>query len=145
MGAVLHFRICKGCTVGHSHSHLHSCGSGGGHSHSASPGHHGSADDEMLHGSADASNGYRPLPAERGLSDVPLLNSHDDGDITDELDGNFVVQPRGAPESTNVNIRAAMVHVVGDLIQSFGVLTAALIILAKVRRSQIYKISYDSS
>ena len=32
----------------------------------------------------------------------------------------------------NVNVRAAFVHVVGDLFQSLGVLTAALIIWFKV-------------
>jgi len=127
MGAVLHFRICKGCLIGHGHSHLHSCSSGG-HSHSVGARPQDSSDDEILRTSAGSSNGYQPLPAEDN-SDVALLNNADD-------DEDSVVQ--FTHTSTNVNIRAAMVHVVGDLIQSVGVLTAAVIILAKVCCSTLF-------
>jgi len=117
MGAVLHFRVCKGCVVGHGHSH-----GGNGHSHPANIAPHASADDELLRASARSSNGYQPLPAESD-NDVALLNSNaDDEDFTVQL----------TQDTTNVNIRAAMVHVVGDLIQSVGVLTAAIIIRFKV-------------
>ena len=36
-------------------------------------------------------------------------------------------------DSGNVNVRAAFIHVIGDLLQSIGVLTAAFIIYFKVR------------
>ena len=125
MGAVLHFRVCKGCVVGNGHSHLHSCS---GHSHSAGAVHPGVSDVDMLPTPSGPMNGYQTLPAE-SRSDVSLLNSVDDDDNV----ANFTVQR--AHGSTNVNIRAAMVHVIGDLIQSFGVLTAAIIILFKVCRT----------
>ena len=32
----------------------------------------------------------------------------------------------------NINVRAALIHIIGDFIQSFGVLVAALIIFFKV-------------
>lgn len=35
-------------------------------------------------------------------------------------------------QETNINVRAAFIHVLGDLIQSVGVLIAALLILWKV-------------
>lgn len=42
----------------------------------------------------------------------------------------------------NINVRAAFIHVVGDFIQSLGVLTAALIIFFKVSSlNVIYSIS----
>lgn len=36
-------------------------------------------------------------------------------------------------EKTNINVRAAYIHVIGDFIQSFGVLIAAIIIFFNVR------------
>ena len=38
-------------------------------------------------------------------------------------------------ERENINVRAAMIHVIGDLIQSIGVFIAAVIIKVKVRDS----------
>jgi len=130
MGAVLHFRICKGCLVGHGHSHLHSCGSGG-HSHLPGTGHNGLSDDEILSTAVASVNGYEPLPTERH-SDVPLLNNADDDEVAEQLSDMAEQRSRS---TTNVNIRAAMIHVIGDLIQSFGVFTAAIIILVKVCQS----------
>lgn len=37
------------------------------------------------------------------------------------------------PHPQNINVRAAFIHVIGDIIQSFGVLVAAVIIKIKVR------------
>lgn len=39
---------------------------------------------------------------------------------------------RGQATDENVNVRAAFIHVIGDLFQSLGVLTAAFIIWFKV-------------
>lgn len=36
--------------------------------------------------------------------------------------------------TTNINVRAAMIHVVGDLLQSIGVLIAAALILFNVSK-----------
>jgi len=127
MGAVLHFRICKGCVVQHSHSHSHSCDNGGhAHSHTTNGGHSISSDDELLPVSAASSNGYRPLLSD-GPSDVELLVNGEDGDRQP-----LQCEVQHEHRTTNVNIRAAMVHVIGDLIQSVGVFTAAIIVLIKV-------------
>jgi len=127
MGAVLHFRVCKGCLIHHGHSHLHSCGSGD-HSHDRQ--HNGGlSDDELLPVPTASINGYEPLSLD-GRGDVQLLVS-----ANDDVDADWPV-PSGVQRrehrSTNVNIRAAMVHVIGDLIQSVGVFTAAIIVLVKV-------------
>lgn len=37
------------------------------------------------------------------------------------------------PEKENINVRAAMIHVIGDLVQSLGVLTAAIVIKVEVK------------
>jgi len=77
-------------------------------------------------------NGCRPLPAE-GRSDIQLLVNADDDDDWLGLPSECAVQqPHDKLDTTNVNIRAAMVHVIGDLIQSIGVFTAAVIVLIKV-------------
>ena len=39
----------------------------------------------------------------------------------------------GKPEKENINMRAAAIHVIGDFIQSVGVLIAAVIIYCKVK------------
>jgi len=127
MGAVLHCRVCKGCLVHHHHGHSHGCGNGA-HSHTPSRGHHGS-DDELLPTSTASVNGYRPVPTE-GRSDVQLLVNGSEDDVDDQQSTDSTVQH--TYKTTNVNIRAAMVHVIGDLIQSFGVFTAAVIVLVKV-------------
>ena len=125
MGAVLHFRICKGCVVHHSHSHSHS-GDNGGHSHAADGRHSILSDDELLPVSVASSNGYRPLLSD-GPSDVELLVNGEDGDRQP-----LQCEVQREHRTTNVNIRAAMVHVIGDLIQSVGVFTAAIVVLIKV-------------
>lgn len=42
------------------------------------------------------------------------------------------MQSSTSHKKVNINVRAAMVHVIGDLIQSIGVLIAALIIFFNV-------------
>ena len=46
--------------------------------------------------------------------------------------------PSQEKSKENINVRAAMIHVVGDLIQSIGVLVAAIIIYFKVSRYSGY-------
>lgn len=40
--------------------------------------------------------------------------------------------PADAGNTTNINVRAAMIHVIGDFLQSIGVLFAALLIFWNV-------------
>lgn len=41
----------------------------------------------------------------------------------------------------NINVRAALIHVIGDFIQSFGVLVAALIIYFRVTIRNAFKLT----
>ena len=60
-------------------------------------------------------------------SEVPLLE-----DSIEE--GGEEGPPKGPhlPHQKNINVRAAFIHVIGDIIQSLGVLIASLIIKIKV-------------
>lgn len=49
-------------------------------------------------------------------------------------------EAHGNEEKRNINVRAAYIHVIGDFIQSTGVLIAALIIYFKVRLSKLSEI-----
>jgi len=91
---------------GHTHSH------GGGSSHAHGPAKQGNA-----HGHAHEGNEH----------DHDHGHSHDDesGHSTDEE----TAQTNN--HSQNINVRAAFIHVLGDFVQSIGVLIAAIIILFK--------------
>ncbi|GFO31775.1 Zinc transporter [Plakobranchus ocellatus] len=127
MGFVLHSEIC----CGHAHSHARL---GHGHSHGHSHGqNHGST-------SAAANPGYN-YAEDTGLLDT-LSPSSDvayefmEGTIESHQLVNVVADERHDGEEEeetphqhkNINVRAAFIHVVGDIIQSIGVLVAALII-----------------
>ena len=92
---------------GHGHSH-------GGHSHSsvttASPRRTASV--------------RRPADTE---DQIHFADSHDDM-VT------MTTRMTSTDESPNINVKAAFIHVIGDLLQSFGVLVAAYIIFYKVAR-----------
>lgn len=51
-----------------------------------------------------------------------------DGDGDAEAEG----AARGEARGENINVRAAYIHVLGDFLQSFGVLIAAIVIYYKV-------------
>ncbi|KAI1723058.1 cation efflux family domain-containing protein [Ditylenchus destructor] len=116
MGVLLYFG-------GHSHSH-----GGAGHGHS-----HAKAQIETrrtsvsVTGAAIVSSSLieEDNEATRLLSSASQPGSpHTHGTIERGEGGD-----RPAVVSTNINVRAAFIHVIGDLIQSVGVLIAALIIL----------------
>jgi len=80
-----------------------------GHSHDSGESHghsHGDADNHG-HSHGDADN-----------------HGHSHNDETELIDN--------TDDSTNINLRAAAIHVIGDFIQSIGVLIAAIIIYFKV-------------
>ena len=58
---------------------------------------------------------------------MPLLE-----DSLDEEEGEGHKEGPHLPHQKNINVRAAFIHVIGDIIQSIGVLIAALIIKIKV-------------
>ncbi|XP_052254820.1 zinc transporter 2-like [Dreissena polymorpha] len=118
MGVVLHSEICCKSRGGHS-------GFGHGHSHGGSHSHHS-------HGHAHSENsstGYLPLAEE---SD-PCLGSQDE---------EIAIETEPEPKKShpkNINVRAAFIHVIGDIIQSLGVLLAAIII--KLKPEDQYKLA----
>ena len=59
----------------------------------------------------------------------------DGGDGTDSESGHsHSSASSSSSKKTNINVRAAMAHVIGDLIQSVGVLIAAYVIKYRVRK-----------
>ncbi|KAK9904349.1 hypothetical protein WJX75_010009 [Coccomyxa subellipsoidea] len=85
---------------GHSHSHSHS----GGHFHGEKHSHNGHAHaEEDAHSHAEEGHAHR--------------EGHAHGDGLEERS-----------EETNINLRGAIVHVIGDLVQSLGVALAGALI-----------------
>ncbi|XP_071788798.1 proton-coupled zinc antiporter SLC30A2-like [Asterias amurensis] len=110
LAAVLHF-------TGHSHSHG-GLGGGGGHGHSHSH-----------NGDHESNTPYQTLQEDR--DDQPLSIQADpirivDADTDEELNPAKPKKSEG-----NMNVRAAFIHILGDLIQSVGVCIAAVIILVE--------------
>lgn len=60
-----------------------------------------------------------------------VAHGHSHGGVESQKHGH---QHDGAGKD-NINVRAAFIHVIGDFIQSLGVLIAAFIIYYKVRRN----------
>ncbi|XP_067687350.1 proton-coupled zinc antiporter SLC30A2-like [Haliotis asinina] len=99
MGFVLHSERC--CKFGAAHRSF-------GHNHS-----HGSAHGHKTHRNQSE---YQPL--HQILDDTTELDEHEDNQEFHEF----------SHRHKNINVRAAFIHVVGDIIQSLGVFVAALII-----------------
>ena len=99
---VLHTGACK-CQ--HHHGFLHGHSHGGSHGNSHDNGHVSSEDTDYT---------------------VQIRSTHSPEDATETH------EESPGDQNTNINVRAAMVHVIGDLIQSVGVLVAAIIIKFKV-------------
>ncbi len=110
MGAVLHGGLCsKLGLVHHGHSH----GGGAGHAHSA--GH----DHAHAHSTGHGHSHSVPIAS--------LLFFFLCGAIRMDR-WTFFFSTEQGDAGRNMNVRAALIHVVGDLVQSVGVLIAALII-----------------
>lgn len=106
------------CAVlGHGHGHSHG---GGGHGHSHGGGGHGHS-----HGGHGHSHNKRKRHSlEGGSSDSTGRLAH----VKDRLKR----KKKKQNSSENINVRAAFVHVIGDLIQSIGVIIAGYIIWFRV-------------
>ena len=107
MGFVLHSEKCCGVAKGHAKF-------GHGHSHSHS---HGNQTDRYEYEPLDVASNRR----ERSLGEDEPHEGRESSPINHQ--------------HKNINVRAAFIHVVGDIIQSLGVLVAALIIKFKVSES----------
>jgi Co/Zn/Cd efflux system component len=100
---VLHANVCGQSIPHHGHSH----GGNHGHSHGGSHGH--SHDGNHNHSHNDES-----------LS-VDIISTQNLEEVSKERQS-----------SKNINVQAAMIHVIGDFVQSVGVLVAAILIKIKV-------------
>ncbi|XP_069361585.1 proton-coupled zinc antiporter SLC30A2 isoform X4 [Maniola hyperantus] len=85
----------------HQHGHSHGGGGGGGHGHT-----HGGTNPVLNN-----------KQKERGDSDAESSSSHQ--------------HEHEHQQTENINVRAAFIHVLGDFLQSFGVLVAAIVIYFK--------------
>lgn len=120
MGIVLQSdRCCKSATSHKSFGHSH-----GGHGHS-----HGGRG----HSHRDRGHSHRGRAHFR--NDDTLLPLDDE---SEEESTQHNVQHK---RHKNINVRAAFIHVIGDIIQSLGVFTAALIIKCTVRRWHLFPCS----
>ena len=59
----------------------------------------------------------------------------DEKNLSDLDNGEKQLERGGAGSAENINLRAAMLHVLGDMVQSVGVVIAAFIIKFKVKTS----------
>ena len=141
---------------GHGHGHSHSSGSGrgggGNHNHSHSGGEHGhSHANGADHGHShrgntenDQGNG-NSISTGRAKSGtinsytipitdtftLPSNNPECDDDTAQIVQDDHSDEP-DVNDSNNINLRAAAIHVIGDFVQSVGVLIAAVIIYFNV-------------
>ena len=132
----------SGGSHGHSHGRAHGHSHGGhghGHSHGGGARGHGhSHNDSIQKCESTTSHSHFDNTASINAADVlPITDSY----CQDQFHHNHqVVVVTGADESSlipaddssNINLRAATIHVIGDFIQSVGVLVAALIIKFEV-------------
>ena len=105
--------------LGHGHSH----GGGGGHGHS----HGGGGGHRHIHKGSGHEQGDHTERESGFYGDNPddLEMLHQGGDHSGR--GSPTVR-RGGGRFENINVRAAFIHVIGDLIQSVGVVIAGYII-----------------
>lgn len=102
---------------GHSHGHFHSHGHGHGHHN-----HNHEESCESEHIDIIAANGNSSSKSDSIRKDNGNLL---DGSLSKNKKNLNETKGRG---KSNINVRAAFVHVVGDFLQSLGVLVAALVI-----------------
>jgi len=111
---------------GHSHG-FHSHGNGHGHGHSHSHSHQDHLDDHH----DDETQTVADRPAEKN-GDSYIIAVRDDfrnGSTASAHSHCSDAHDTGAGRGRkNINVRAALIHVIGDFIQSLGVLIAALVI-----------------
>lgn len=114
----LHSNACGNALPHHGHSHG---GGSHGHSHGAShehehDDHHGHSHDDHHGHSHGEAHGHGDTSINADPTDVEIIAST-----------NAKKKDKG-----NINVRAAMIHVIGDFVQSVGVLCASILIYFKV-------------
>jgi zinc transporter 2 len=127
---ILHANVCGDSLPHHGHSH----GGGHGHSHGGHDEHshedHHEDSHENHHGHSHGDHHEHSHDENCNETDT-LINAEPivAGIITGE-DPKHVSNANQSGK--NINVRAAMIHVIGDFVQSVGVLCAAILIHFKV-------------
>ena len=143
---VLHANVCGTSVPHHGHSH-----GGGGHAHGGSDhgGHAHGGSDHGGHAHGGNHHGHSHGDTHHGHSHENSDNhNHSDDDETPETTDTIInADPLVADivtgqtreqvikkkkKSKNLNVQAAIIHVIGDFVQSVGVLCAAILIHFKV-------------
>lgn len=132
---------------GHSHSHGHSHKKGNdGHQHSHHSGEHGAQPSRSHSGSTSSGHNHYgalksvdPVDHQVVVSDtMPITDNYALGSKVDCDHEPIVVDEvelaDQVNDGSNINLRAAAIHVIGDFVQSIGVLIAAIFIYIDVRR-----------
>lgn len=127
-GKLMFFLALAGCAVnvinltvlhdhshGHGHSHDHDHGHNHGHGHNNGNSHSQSGDDTYRH-SFPQGNSSRQVA-------TTSVTSAADGD-----DHHVGHSDNGVGEEENINLRGAVIHIIGDLVQSVGVALAGALI-----------------
>ncbi|XP_052249780.1 zinc transporter 2-like [Dreissena polymorpha] len=107
------FNLLMGITLhgGHGHSH-------GGHHHSNHKNRYSGSDTDIE---------KVRLTSEESIQE----SSSSYGALSNASGSDYKLEVLGTDHKTNINVKAAFIHVIGDLIQSIGVLIAAFIIYFK--------------
>ncbi len=125
---VLHTNYLFGDVALKHHGHSHNNSTNHGHSHANPNGHSHSNTSDHGH-SHDNGNNHENSIA--GIDNHG--HSHCEEDNLGHFDDPKMEFIEKIDDSSNINLRAAAIHVIGDFIQSIGVLIAAIIIYFKVR------------
>lgn len=133
-----------GCSHGHSHDHGHKH-SHDDHDHEHEHGHgHEHGDDHKHEHGHKHGHGHKHKCKEHKHDhkhdhkhghkhEKEMQQSHKQLKelVTSLREGLVIEEPPKAKEKQNVNVRAALLHVIGDLIQSIGVIIAAIIVFCR--------------
>ena len=130
-----------GITLHDTHAHSHGSH---GHSHSEASDNSDSSDTEVSTSNQDTRT-YGTLPPAHDTSNQTPVTANrdtvvpmDNGSTHNGYDTQQLIPRESKKEKSkksskqNMNVRAAFIHVIGDLLQSIGVLIAAFIIYYKV-------------
>jgi zinc transporter 2 len=127
---VLHTNKCfEGFELKH-HGHSHS-GDGHGHSHSHAHGH-SHRNHSHSHSTPIKSNSHNYQSEIDERENGPINDNYMITQVVVDDPSEHDHDEKAKDDTSNINLRAAAIHVIGDFIQSLGVLVAALIIKYEV-------------
>jgi cation diffusion facilitator family transporter len=116
-------------STSNSHGHSHS-GAEGDHGHSHSHSHSKVSD---VRTKSNASSDAFSIPINDNFSMSANVNGEEPASTVLQCDGDDENHAEvEVNDSTNINLRAAAIHVIGDFVQSIGVLIAAIFIYVDV-------------